>query len=90
LSVLECAALQGFPIDWRFCGAMNNQYMQVGNAVPVHLGQAIGVAISTHEAIVTARRQTRKSWDMDVDRMLNAAMTRVRAAGRNKRSLQDA
>jgi DNA (cytosine-5)-methyltransferase 1 len=88
LSVLECAALQGFPADWKLHGAMNTRYMQVGNAVPVHLGRAIGEAITAHEASVTARKQARKAaWEPNVDQMLTAAMQRVRSAGRNKRSL---
>lgn len=90
LSVLECAALQGFPGDWKLHGAMNNQYMQVGNAVPVHLGRAIGEAIAAHEMTVRARRTACKAWDPDVDQMLADAMKRVRSAGRNKRSLQEA
>lgn len=42
LSVRECARIQGFPDDWQIAGAMNQQYLQVGNAVPVPLGEAIG------------------------------------------------
>lgn len=90
LSVSECSALQGFPSDWEFVGAMNNQYLQVGNAVPVHLGAAIGRSLVAHEAAVTACKNTHANWVPDVEAMLTTAIQRVRAAGRNKRSLQEA
>jgi len=80
LSVLECAALQGFPPGWQFSGAMNVQYMQVGNAVPVVLGHAIGNAILVHEASAKKRR-----WEPDMNLMIAQAIGRLRAAGKNKR-----
>lgn len=42
LSVLEYSRIQQFPHDWKFSGPINEQYMQIGNAVPVGLGNAIG------------------------------------------------
>jgi DNA (cytosine-5)-methyltransferase 1 len=45
LSVVECKRLQQFPDDWQFCGSVAEQYRQIGNAVPVGLGKAIGMAI---------------------------------------------
>ncbi|MBA4147070.1 MAG: DNA cytosine methyltransferase [Verrucomicrobia bacterium] len=45
LSVQECARIQGFPDEWRFAGAIGEQYRQIGNATPVGLGSAIGAAI---------------------------------------------
>ena len=53
LTVRECARAQGFP-DWvEFATDANLQeaYKQIGNAVPVPLGAAIG------RSIVTARMQ---------------------------------
>jgi len=83
LSVRECAALQGFPPEWEFVGAMNAAYMQVGNAVPVALGRAIGASIVMHER---DSRWLHRQWEPDLDAMMSAAIRRLRAAGRNKRS----
>jgi len=44
-TVREYARIQTFPDDWEFAGSMNQQYKQIGNAVPVHLGLAVGQAI---------------------------------------------
>lgn len=80
LSVLECAALQGFPSDWKFSGAMNHQYMQIGNAVPVELGHAIGSALAKH-----VHKPTTAEIVAAFDVMLEAAVYRLRSAARNKR-----
>ena len=42
LSVNEYKRLQTFPDDWTVCGSLAEQYRQIGNAVPVLLGEAIG------------------------------------------------
>jgi len=42
LSVRECARIQTFPDDWIFNGSISSKYKQIGNAVPVILGKAIG------------------------------------------------
>ncbi|MFA6780205.1 MAG: DNA (cytosine-5-)-methyltransferase [Paludibacteraceae bacterium] len=42
LTVREYARIQTFPDDWVFSGSMNDQYKQIGNAVPVNLAYAIG------------------------------------------------
>lgn len=45
LSVEEYKAIQGFPPEWWIAGSMTDTYKQIGNAVPVELGEAIGRAI---------------------------------------------
>lgn len=42
LSVTEYARIQGFPDDWKFEGKTADGYRQIGNAVPIPLGHAIG------------------------------------------------
>ena len=42
LSVQEYKRLQEFPDDWQVAGSIVDQYRQIGNAVPVSLGAAIG------------------------------------------------
>ncbi len=42
LSIEEYKRLQEFPDDWQIEGSLLEQYRQVGNAVPVSLGEAIG------------------------------------------------
>lgn len=48
LSVQEYARIQQFPDDWIFCGSLADRYKQIGNAVPVGLGEAVGKAIIAH------------------------------------------
>lgn len=42
LTVREYARIQTFPDDWEFVGSINEQYKQIGNAVPVNLAYAVG------------------------------------------------
>lgn len=80
ISVREAAALQGFPLDWHFVGAMNAQYMQIGNAVPIPLGLAIGKAILNHDA--SKRRNAVRHPDMET--MMERAVARLRASACNR------
>lgn len=46
LTPFEGALLQGFPEDYKFIGSMTDVVRQIGNAVPIALGAAIGQALS--------------------------------------------
>jgi len=41
----EAARIQGFPLDFRWCGSKTDIAKQIGNAVPIPLGMAIASAI---------------------------------------------
>lgn len=59
LSVKEYARLQQFPDDWVFLGSTAAKYRQIGNAVPIGLGAAIGqavVAAADKTAVVETKR----------------------------------
>lgn len=45
LSIEEYKRVQGFPDNWKICGSLTDMYKQIGNAVPIALGQAIGKTI---------------------------------------------
>jgi len=45
ISVGEAAAIQEFPSDWQFFGSTASKFKQIGNAVPVKLGQMAGQAV---------------------------------------------
>jgi DNA (cytosine-5)-methyltransferase 1 len=45
LSVGEYGCIQGFPPSWKFGGGPPQHYIQIGNAVPIKLGEALGNAV---------------------------------------------
>lgn len=48
LSIQEYKRIQEFPDDWVIEGSLLDKYKQIGNAVPVGLGRAIGRTIAAH------------------------------------------
>ncbi len=45
LSCRELAIIQGFPLDFEFCGSMTSVYIQIGNAVPPPLSEVVADSI---------------------------------------------
>lgn len=45
LSIQEYLEIQGFPIDFNVYGSLSQKYTQIGNAVPVKLGEILGSSI---------------------------------------------
>lgn len=56
LSLREYARIQEFPDDWEFCGTASQQYAQVGNAVPIRLGEVAGEVMAGALDDLEARR----------------------------------
>ena len=48
LSIEEYKRVQEFPDNWKLSGTLIQQYKQIGNAVPISLGKAIGKLIINH------------------------------------------
>lgn len=48
LSVEEYRRIQQFPDDWELSGSIVEQYKQIGNAVPIGLGEVVGKSILDH------------------------------------------
>jgi DNA (cytosine-5)-methyltransferase 1 len=72
LSVREYAELQQFPATWRFAGSISQRYVQIGNAVPIGLGRAVGrmlvrVARETDEFGLPTEAKKRKGQVMCFD-----------------------
>jgi len=59
LSVKEYARIQGFPDSWVFKGSIANCYKQIGNAVPIPLGKAIGEMLKS-VALGTSQIKTKR------------------------------
>lgn len=50
ISVNEYKVIQEFPLTWKLGGTTIDKYRQIGNAVPVGLGRAIGKEIIKHNS----------------------------------------
>lgn len=73
LSIAEYARIQGFPDEWRIEGALNDCYRQIGNAVPIPLGRAIGQALIA-TALGNARIQVKRRRGTSVHQRINAQL----------------
>lgn len=91
LTVRECACVQGFPVDWIFSGSMHSKYLQIGNAVPVDLGKAVGKSLNIAYDEFLNHPDRNKTidklddWHLRRDQMIYDAHSVIRAAARNKR-----
>lgn len=74
LSLREYARIQQFPDNWKFAGSTISQYRQIGNAVPIGLGTALGRAVSS----VWNRRNEKKP--LGVVETLNQELIRKMSA----------
>ncbi len=61
LSVKEYARIQMFPDDWEFCGKTADKFRQIGNAVPVEFGKAIGEHLNRFDSGVRIKKVSRET-----------------------------
>lgn len=73
LSVKEYARIQQFPDDFIFTGTTSAKYRQIGNAVPVGLGEALGRAILS-AADDSAYIHTKRTRGTDVHNKIKNAL----------------
>ena len=72
LSVSEYARLQQFPDDWKFEGRPADCYRQIGNAVPVPLGRALGqmlISVAQGNSEVKVKRMRGTSVHRKLEKM---------------------
>ena len=73
LSVREYARIQQFPEEWVFSGNTINKYRQIGNAVPIGLGKALGSALLA-TANGKATVQTKRTRGTDIHNRIRNAL----------------
>ncbi len=59
LSIKEYARIQQFDDDWKFTGTLSSIYKQIGNAVPIGLGKAIGLSLlatANGDSLISTKR----------------------------------
>ena len=88
LTVAEYARIQQFPDNWVFEGSVRKKYEQLGNAVPLGLGRAIGRAMVTANGEVQEQRRLGKFETFNVD-LLSKLSRRPRTIVNPPRMRQD-
>ncbi len=61
MSVRESATIQSFPMQFRFFGAMNSAYRQVGNAVAVEFARHLGLELAKAERKLPKTLRTKRA-----------------------------
>jgi DNA (cytosine-5)-methyltransferase 1 len=77
LTVEEYKRIQQFPDDWHIEGSVINQYKQLGNAVPIGLGEALGTTILND---LRGEKTTQRFNEFNYSRYKNTDDIRWRAA----------
>ncbi|WP_336774144.1 DNA cytosine methyltransferase [Paenibacillus sp. MMO-58] len=80
LSVREYARIQQFPEDWKIEGGISDCYRQIGNAVPIGLGKAIGqmlIAVANNEAMIKTRRLRGTSVHQNMNEIHHSAVEQI-------------
>lgn len=73
LSIREYARIQQFPDNWIFSGTAASKYRQIGNAVPIGLGKALGNAVQS-VANNSAAIQTKRFRGTDIHQRIKNAI----------------
>lgn len=81
LSISEYMAIQQFPPGWQFAGSVRQKYIQIGNAVPIGLGRALGKMLLTVSAKKNKRSRKLRGHVICADPVLDA---RLKKAPRTK------
>lgn len=100
LSVEEYGRVQEFPDDWIICGPIKEQYRQIGNAVPIKLGEAIaktiiadmnGTALPHYSSYAYSRYKNTSeiTWQMAMDKALDKAREEQKQSSNQQISMFD-
>jgi len=70
LTVREYCRIQEFPDEWHVCGTPSQQYQQIGNAVPVKLGEIAGNVVANALDILNQTHWAKASDEVRVYRKI--------------------